>query len=153
MAGHRRTIRLKGYNYSSKGFYFITICVKYKEPKFGNVVEQDMKLNKLGNRAFQLWNSLQYRFSVKCDEFQIMPNHIHGILEIIKEYKGKRSLISQCVGYFKANLSKEAGEEIWQRNYYERIIRNERELWAIRNYIKNNPKNLEKDIEFGTGES
>lgn len=80
---HRRSIRLRGYNYSGGGAYFITICVQDKECLFGQVVDSEMTVNQAGQIVERVWHSLPRRFpAVVLDSFQIMPNHLHGILAI-----------------------------------------------------------------------
>ena len=80
---HRRSIRLRGYNYSGGGVYFITICVQGKEYLFGEVAEGEMTLNRSGQIVEQVWRALPRRFpSVVLDTFQMMPNHLHGIFVI-----------------------------------------------------------------------
>jgi len=81
---NRKTIRLKNYNYSSNGVYFVTICIKGKEGLFGNIFNQKMKLSELGKTADNIWMEMQNKFLfIKLDEYIVMPDHIHGIIEII----------------------------------------------------------------------
>jgi putative transposase len=78
---HRRSIRLKDYDYSQAGMYFITICCKNREHRFGSVVNDKMILNEYGRIAYDEWIKLSERFpNFGLDVFQIMPNHIHGII-------------------------------------------------------------------------
>lgn len=78
---HRRSIRLKGYDYSQEGFYFITICCQDMIHRFGKIVDGKMRLNECGQIAYNEWANLSQRFQqVELDVFQIMPNHMHGIL-------------------------------------------------------------------------
>ncbi len=121
-----------------------------------------MILNEYGKIADLVLKSLEKRFPAKIGECQIMPNHIHGIINVIGANRDsplqhlrtrvfKRSLLSQIIGYFKMNSSKIIHEinpniSVWQRNYYERIIRNEKEFIKIKEYIKNNPKNWGEDF-------
>lgn len=171
---HRRSIRLQGYDYTQPGAYFITICVHNRENLLGEIVGEEMRLNDLGDIAKMIWNELLNRYAnITLDEFVIMPNHIHGIVEIqavgavhepplheppLSESAGseprdfndpltrRQMTIPKIVGYFKMNSAKRAnqirsteGAPFWQRNYYEHIIRNDRELHAIRAYIRRNP--------------
>ncbi len=77
---HRRSIRLKGYDYSQAGLYFITICCQNMKCRFGNIVNGEMILNEYGNIAYNEWTKLVERFpNFELDVFQIMPNHMHGI--------------------------------------------------------------------------
>ena len=83
---HRRSIRLKGYDYSQEGLYFVTICVQNKECIFGEIVENEMYLNDTGRIIETIWNILPTKFSnVLLHEFVVMPNHFHGILEICRD--------------------------------------------------------------------
>jgi len=80
---HRRSIRLKGYDYSQTGLYFITICIQDKRCLFGEIINNDMALNEFGIIAYQQWEKLSERYSnFILDVFQIMPNHIHGIISL-----------------------------------------------------------------------
>jgi len=166
---HRKSIRLPEYDYSRNGHYFITVCACQKLPLFGDVVDGNMVLNEAGQIVFETWSWLsnQYEY-VQLDEFVVMPNHFHGILIIDDLCRGgsrtalinnaetnlgdsriaptKRKSIGRLIGAFKTvstkNINKlrsNVGTPVWQRNYYERIIRNESELASVREYIQNNP--------------
>lgn len=214
---HRRSIRLKGYDYAQEGLYFITICCQDRAHLFGHIDNGEMILNAYGKIAHAEWqNTEQIRNNCRIHEFIIMPNHIHGIIEILfkKETEneiGKFQSPSQTIGsiirgfkiatikkikdlILKENLNpnpnknnsnnpgeinsnnpgeinfRSTGElqfaptpfaptsfalttkkiksldfKIWQRNYYEHIIRTEIAYQRISNYIINNPKNWKKD--------
>ncbi len=161
---HRQSLRLKNYDYSSQGAYFLTICTHRREIMF------DMP--SVSQMVVQTWNHLSDRFlDVGLDEFVVMPNHVHGIIWIERHGEINRNvgaihelplqatilsrrsmLLPKVIGYFKMNTAKrineylkKSGNPVWQRNYYERIIRTQRELENIRQYIRDNPKNWEKD--------
>ena len=239
---HRRSIRLKGYDYSQKGLYFITICCQNRICRFGDVVDGEMALNEYGQIAYNEWLKLSDRFSnFELDVFQIMPNHIHGIILLnnvsvvgaavgavgavgagftpaqidlntqneldiknnldaqnggqydddittarvvraVNDINIKNNLDAQNVGQYDDNIratarvaptvydivgaykslvangcleiwkSKWAGVtpvplmgKLWQRNYYEHIIRNEQSYQTISNYIINNPAKWTND--------
>ena len=177
---HRRSIRLKGYDYSQDGLYFVTICVKNGLCLFGDVVDGNMILNLAGIMVSREWQKLSDRFpQAKLDVFQVMPNHFHAILGIHNPPVGAGLVSAQddasdcnrattrgaptgvvlgnMVGAFKSittheyisGVNKDGWEpfpgKLWQRNYYEHIIRNERALNAIREYIQNNPANWGAD--------
>jgi len=168
---HRKTIRLKGYDYSQSGFYYVTVCTQNRECLLGEIIDRKMVLNEIGEIVDDILNSLPNRYKqIKLDIYQIMPNHIHTIIQIVGAHHDaplhhdapvykraihesplrKRSLLSQIIGYFKMNSAKLIHQinpniPVWQRNYYEHIIRNENELNAIRQYIIDNLKNWEKD--------
>ena len=80
---HRKSIRYKGYDYSKAGYYYITICCQDKKCRFGHIQENEMILNEFGQIAYDVWNDIPNRYdSVSIDIFQIMPNHLHGIIII-----------------------------------------------------------------------
>jgi REP element-mobilizing transposase RayT len=208
---HRRSIRLKRYDYSQAGAYFITICCQDRINRFGNIIKNEMILNEYGLIAYNEWVNLSERFSnFELDVFQIMPNHMHGIIvlnhlevsladtpdtspltdtsvrvyladtpdtspltdtsvrvsladtpdtsnnlsdkragaspapaifDIVGAYK---SLVANgCLGIYKSK--NETMGKLWQRNYYEHIIRNEQSYQNISNYIVNNPSKWEGD--------
>ncbi len=176
---NRKSVRLKNYDYTSAGAYFVTICTHQKQTLFGDVTEGNMRLNDYGNIIKEEWyRTAHIRQEIELDEFIIMPNHVHGVvwIHLSKELvsnetvgargpspllhqmqrpmgTGKKSLGS-FVGGFKSVCTKHINElrqtpsmPVWQRNYYERIVRNEDELNAIRSYIENNPKTWDDDEE------
>ena len=78
---HRRSIRLKGYDYSQAGAYFVTICTQDRECLFGDVVDGEMRLNDAGQMVHRIWNDLSVKYpDIEMDEFVVMPNHVHGII-------------------------------------------------------------------------
>ncbi|MBE7411049.1 MAG: hypothetical protein L6Q54_11020 [Leptospiraceae bacterium] len=164
----RRPIRLKGYDYSQAGLYFITICCKNKEYLFGNIANGEMVLNDAGKIANQFWMDIPNHFpNAKLHEYVVMPNHVHGIIELIENHHPPRPYsqnqfqkmiprsISSIVKGYKIGVTKwfrnasmddfPIERAIWQRNYYEHIIRNEQLYWTISKYIKNNPANWHDD--------
>ena len=167
---HRKNIRLKEYDYSKEGMYFITICTKDRERLFGNIINRKMKLNEYGKMVEEeIINTNKIRQNVRIGEYIIMPNHVHMIIEIIDvgvawyatQGKVERSkmiipkIIQQIktITIKKANRINESGLHTmqplqWQRNYYEHIIRNEKELYRIIEYIKYNPLNWENDSNY-----
>ena len=162
---HRRSIRLKGYDYSSPGAYFVTICTNNRECLFGRVEDGQVELTPIGKVADRFWHEITDHFEhVKNNEHVIMPNHLHGIL-MINEYcrgtacraptyeifgKPRKGTIPTVIRSYKSAVTRwcrRNGYEYfqWQRNYYEHIIRTEDELKRIRNYIINNPLKWEED--------
>jgi len=171
---NRQSIRLKDYDYSKFGYYYITICAQDRELYFEN--------NEAARFINQHWCNLKNKFAnIDLDEYVIMPNHLHGIIVILDDnnmgdHKGRpyrknyvknnfvgaglvpaRPGLGNIIGAFKSITTHKyiqntktknwpwfAGR-LWQRNYYERIIRNQKELNKIRLYIQNNPINWEKD--------
>lgn len=147
----RKLIRLKEYDYSNEGMYFITICTKNRECILGKIsgsVKTDpyIQLNKNGMLVKGELNNIQNHFkNINVDEYVIMPNHIHFIVNIIK----KDSItIPTIVGLFKSGVSRILKYSIWQRNYYEHIIQNEKEYYKIKKYIIENPINWVNDILY-----
>ncbi len=168
---HRWSIRLKEYDYSRAGAYFITICCGDRICRFGAIVENEMVLNEFGQIAYNEWLKLSDRFAnFELDVFQIMPNHMHGIIVLtpvgatlaVAPKKAEAShaptllgTISDIVGAYKSlvangclEIYKSKNEmmgKLWQRNYYEHIIRNENSYQNISNYIINNPAKWKGD--------
>jgi REP element-mobilizing transposase RayT len=153
---HRRSIRLRDYDYSQSGAYFITICTYQKEYLFGEIINYEMQLNSLGKIVQFYWQGLKNHYDyLQLDEFVIMPNHLHGILILINTINPtKRKGIPEIIRGFKTFSAKKINQirqrhnvPVWQRNYYEHIIRNESDFNPIREYILNNPKNWSQDPE------
>jgi len=162
---HRRSLRLKGYDYSQAGAYFITICTKNRECLLGEIKNGEIILNEYGEIARKEWIKSQIiRKEMKLDEFIIMPNHIHGIVIIdhvgangrspLRDFRMEPKSISSFVAGYKSSVTKQINLvrklprfSVWQQNYYEHIIRNETELNALREYIVNNPLKWDEDQE------
>ena len=144
---HRRSIRLQGYDYTNTGIYFVTICCHQRQHLFGEIDNGEMKINAIGQIVSNLWQKTPQHFpNVELDAFILMPDHLHGII-IISESTEKSSL-ANIVQNFKSissrkinRINKNYGISIWQRNYYERIVRSELEFKNLREYIENNPAN------------
>jgi putative transposase len=166
----RRSIRLKDYDYSQAGAYFVTICAWNKDCIFGDVENAEIRMNECGQVVRNEWlHTENIRSNVELDAFIVMPNHVHGILVIVEGGRGvlqyapsKKcgfSSPSQTLGSIIRGLKSSAtkiinqirnshGVPVWQRNYYEHIIRNETELNKIREYIINNPLNWKTDENY-----
>ena len=200
---HRRSIRLKGYDYSQPGLYFITICVQNRDCLFGGITNGEMILNDAGKMAETEWLKLPERFNnIGLHEFVVMPNHFHAILEIVgttlvvvqnpeivdyaesseqptisepteimESQKGQpqgialtdtptNKTIGDMVGAFQSIVTveyirgvknmgwKPFDGKLWQRNYYEHIIRDEQSYQRISEYIINNPSKWKDDKFF-----
>ena len=158
---HRRSIRLQGYDYDQPGAYFVTICVNFGQCCLGGVYDGVMIPSAAGEMVAECWYGLPERFiNIDLDVFSLMPNHVHGIL-VIEEAglnaKNNPVVFGNMVGTFKSistnNYIKGVKEQnwppfykrFWQRGFYEHIIRNERALKAIREYIMHNPANWVED--------
>ena len=160
----RQSYRLHGHDYAAPGAYFVTICAFEKQMLFGNITNQTMTLSEIGKTVSKKWGSLLRHFpNIELDQFIVMPNHVHGVIwikprEALAHCRGainRAPTLGEIIRTFKAVTTYEIREKkleyaIWQRSYHDRIIRNERELFAIRNYIKNNPNNWESD-EYASG--
>jgi REP element-mobilizing transposase RayT len=182
---HRRSIRLRGYDYSQSGAYFITICTQDRGCLFGEVVDGEMRLNQFGELVEMTWHNLPHHVDgIVLDAFVVMPNHVHGIIMIVEPSVGtgsagtgfvgagfvragsepapttdepphkKRHGLPEIVRQFKTfsarhinSLRHASGGPVWQRNYYEHVIRNEKSVNSIREYIINNPLQWELDRE------
>jgi putative transposase len=193
---HRRSIRLKGYDYSQPGAYFVTICTHHHECLFGEIVGAvlfgggflggcsepaptvdigpHMELNAYGEIVQFTWYDLVNHVSgIELGEFVIMPNHIHGIIAILDHVGAdlvgagseawflrstaptvatKKYNLPEIVRQFKTYSARRIneqrgrrGEPVWQRNYWEHIIRDEKSYHEIATYILNNPVNWEMD--------
>jgi hypothetical protein len=178
---HRKSIRLKGYDYSQAGLYFITICCQDRECRFGKIENDKMILNNLGKIADECWLEIPKHFpNVILHEYIVMPNHVHGIIELVNDdnvvgvenfqplqhhNESQRNefqkMIPRSIGsivkgfkigvtkWFRINEDVSLGDgnfqpqqsqrKLWQRNYYEHIIRNEQSYQTISDYIINNP--------------
>jgi REP element-mobilizing transposase RayT len=168
---HRRSIRLKEYDYSQAGAYFVKVCAWNRECLFGEISQGKVNCNEAGKVVADVWNKLPERFpSIELDEFVIMPNHIHGIVILnttvgaglaLPGTKHKQTgaasgapTLGDIMRTFKSMSVVTAnrrfdrpGCPVWQRNYYEHIIRDEKELHAIREYIRYNPLKWDEDEE------
>jgi putative transposase len=157
----RRSIRKQGYDYSQPAHYFITLCTARGECLFGEIINGQMLLNRAGLIVQQEWmKTAEIRKNVRLDAFIVMPNHLHGIL-IIKEEESYSSLgkharrthLGTILGQFKSivtkkiNADRRNNQAVWQRNYYDRIIRDERELKVVQLYIETNPLFWNMDVE------
>lgn len=153
----RKNIRLKEYDYSQAGYYFITICTKNRIPLFGEIVVADdpvrqsvMKANEIGRMIYQCWNKTNEIYkNVRTDVFCLMPNHIHGIIIISEKNGQSHPSLSKIIQGFKSVTTrlcfKYNHKTLWQRNYYDRIIRNQEEYEKIYEYIETNPLKWKED--------
>lgn len=145
----RKLNRLQGADYSKNGYYFVTAKVQGGEECLGEVVGEEMVLNRYGKLVQKSWSWMLQRYAyVSSPAFVVMPDHVHGIVFIydqkVKE-KVKIKPLSQLIGMFKSVASKWIHKDgyhgfRWQRSYHERIIRDSREFRAIKEYIRKNPE-------------
>ncbi len=171
---HRRSLRLRGYDYSQPGAYFVTISVQDRACLLGRIFGEEMICNVAGKMVARWWAEIGNKFpGVETDEFIVMPNHFHGIVVLVEPDHVGADLrvrpgggahtgapLHTVVQWFKTMTTneyirgvKQSGwmpfrGKLWQRNYYEHIIRNEIEWDLVRNYIINNPMNWNNDREL-----
>jgi putative transposase len=163
---HRRSIRLPGYDYGQPGVYYVTLTLQDREPILGSVVGDDVQLSILGEIALAEWlRTPTIRPEVTLDEFVIMPDHLHGIIVICEErngvsfvgansdsprrftpFRSPSRTVGAIIRGFKGASTKRINQQrgtpgvrLWQRNYYEHIVRNERDHRRIQQYILENP--------------
>jgi REP-associated tyrosine transposase len=187
----QRSIRLKGYDYSQTGGYFVTIATFGRDSLFGEIMDARMQVNTLGRIVQECWDAIPFHFpNTTLDAFCIMPNHNHGILFIHDDpcrgtrpsnssddfvgaryisplpqktpqqpsYGFKPGSLSAIVASFKAAVTRRAGRSlnsgnIWQRNYYEHILRDQADYERVAGYIRDNPITWEQDVENPSIES
>ena len=153
----RKSIRLKGYDYSKAGYYYITICVKNghemlweEERNVGARIARPLsQIGRIVKTAIE--NIPKYYETVKIDKYVIMPNHIHMILILHKDNSGRAMrapTISTIINQMKGYVTKQIGFSIWQKLFYEEIIRNEEAYRNIWQYIENNPAKWAEDDYF-----
>ncbi len=168
MIHNRKRNRLEGYDYSTPGYYFVTICSKEMLEYFGRVNNSKMKLNDAGQIVRKCWFDLPNHYkNCKLHTFIIMPNHIHGIIEIVgnglKPFQNEQTTnirnglkpflthgLSEIVRGFKTFSSKYINQQTkykftWQKSFYDHIIRNDNELNRISDYIEKNPQLWKQD--------
>ncbi len=174
---HRHSIRIPKYDYSQNGYYFITICIENKRKILANIIYGEnsknnvgagpvsaqniknefikLQLTKIGNIIEKNYLNIENEFkNIKLHDYVIMPNHIHGIIEITERADtGPAPTISDIICSFKTRTTHEISlgikdgkyapyqKRFWQRNYYEHVIRNEKEYLRILEYIQYNPLN------------
>ena len=132
----RKNIRLKQYDYSQQNYYFVTICVNNKQKLFGKINNFQIELSKIGKTVEEYINSYNNN-DIKIDYYQIMPNHLHLIFEFEKDIK---KTLSQIVSQFKSKITfLTKYNNLWQRGFYERVIRDQKEYEEIVKYINENP--------------
>ncbi|MBI5816793.1 MAG: transposase [Nitrospinae bacterium] len=157
---HRRTIRLKEYDYSLAGYYFVTVCASGRKCLFGDVAGEEMRANHPGEIVIDtLYGMPKHYPHIVLDESIVMPNHVHFIIGIsvgagLKPALPRTAGLPEVVRAFKTfsarrinELRKSSGVPVWQRNYYEHIIRNGKSLNLTREYIIDNPARWEVDRE------
>ena len=163
----RRSTRLRGYDYRQSGVYFVTICTYMKTKLFGTIIDGEMALSPLGEIAREEWQRIaEARSNITLDHYVIMPNHLHGLV-IISEpqsrsdehirdaeipFRLSAGSLGAIINHYKGAVSRRAwsglverSQSIWQRNYYDHIVRDDASLNDIRNYILQNPGRWQED--------
>ena len=169
----RYSLRLKGFDYAQLGAYFITICTRNRECFLGNVEDGKMSLSDAGRLANAVWKQLPRHYPhIQLDTYVIMPNHVHGVVFIVgmdndpvgaglkpaptpnADFNKARHGLPEIVRAFKTFSARRinvfrgtVGAPVWQRNYYEHVIRNDESLNRIRQYIMDNPSRWHEDPE------
>jgi len=164
----RKVLRIPGYDYSQPGAYFVTICTNERKNLFGEIRNGIVGLNSLGCLAAQCWKDIPNHFNnVRLDEFVIMPNHLHGILFLSDRTgtacraptdesfgKPQSGSLSTIIRFFKSVVTKsyrelfdEQIDSPWHRGYFEHIIRDDKSLLKIQEYIQTNPQRWQLDRE------
>ncbi|MFM6947630.1 MAG: transposase [Aquirufa sp.] len=153
--GRRKIIRLQEYDYSQAGSYFITINCQNRIPRFGRIENGKMMLNQNGQIAYDEWIELYHRFpTMRKDVFQIMPDHIHGIITLSEPDPNLKISVSDIIGAYKSivmvkclklyQINNQNMGKFWHNRFYDRIVRNETAHQNIEKYIINNPINWKK---------
>lgn len=150
----RRPLRAPAYDYTASGAYFITIVTLDRAYFFGTIADDVFFPTPAGDAVSRVWQDLTSRFpTIEVDHFVVMPNHVHGLLWITDAPAPQQVSLGTIVGAFKSlaarevNLMLKRTGSLWQRNYYERVVRSEAELNAIRRYIDENPLRWALDAE------
>ena len=142
----RKSTRLKEYDYSNTGYYFVTICIKNRLPLLGKILNSKLLLSNEGLIVNTYISSISKIYNnIQLDEYVIMPNHIHMILII---HNKEKVTLSSAIQHFKGKVTKELGYSIWQKLFHEHIIRDEKTYYIIKQYIQNNVVNWEEDRYF-----
>ena len=155
----RKNLRLKCYDYSSCGAYFLTICTSGKENLFWTTVgancvrpSEPLPLSTMGKAVAAELEKLSSVYpDVQLDQYCVMPNHVHMILTINLPVDGRTQFaptVSRVVKQFKGAVSKRCGRAVWQRSFYDHVIRNQESYEEISAYIYNNPYNWHADKLF-----
>ncbi len=164
---NRKSLRLPNCDYTQTGAFFITMITKNRECLFGSVFQSEIRLSPLGNIVNDVWQSIPLHFpQATVNHFVIMPNHIHGIISMAGarhmpqqnfEQFGKpvSGSIPTIIRSFKSEVTRRfnilrnsPGGKVWQRNFYERVIRDEEEFQKLSDYILANPLNWHEDQHF-----
>ena len=177
---HRRSIRLKGYDYAEPGIYYVTLTAEHRAEIFGRILKSQVQLSAIGKIVRDEWlRTPMIRPGVELDEYVIMPDHVHGLIVICEErngvtrrgeslfaptrllndretpFRSPSRTLGAIIRGFKGATTKRINElcctpgvKVWQRNYYEHIVRGEKDLLRIQRYIRENPLRLAERFEI-----
>ena len=165
----RKCLRLAEYDYAREGAYFVTVCAQGRQSVFGKIMDGRMQMSRIGKIVDECWRVIPDHFAhIRLDEYMVMPDHIHGIIFVDHARRGTAcraptterfgkpvaGSIPTIVRSFKSAVTKRIHEipgieyiAVWQRNYYEHIIRNDADLNRVRQYIEFNPQQWPFDRE------
>jgi putative transposase len=165
MLPSRKTVRLAQYDYSTPGAYFVTVCSYLKHCTFGNVRSGEFQRSSLGMLvADHLLKLPSYYSNLELDAWIVMPNHLHAVMLIhgrpVANTERPRANLGTTMGCFKSGVVREAkalslatGNKVWNPRFHDHVIRHERALWRVREYITSNPRQweLDRDNDSRTG--
>lgn len=146
----RKPLRMRDYDCSTPGMYFVTICAAHRAAMFGHITEATMQLSPLGTAAQYCWLAIpQHTPNVELDQYVVMPNHMHGVLHLLPipaQETQSGVALSTIINQYKSTVTRLANKAsgktdraVWQRGFYEHVVRNEEDLYRIREYIATNP--------------
>jgi REP element-mobilizing transposase RayT len=152
---HRTSHRLNGYDYSQRGIYFITVCVEARACILIDIVEDGVRLTPCGQAVQACWESLPEKYpGAELDALIIMPNHVHAVLGLCPEDTMRCPPLGTVMGFFKYQSTKAvnltrgvSGQKLWQRDYFDHVVRHDRALERIREYIATNSQRWTHDAE------
>ncbi len=157
---NRKPTRLKDYDYSSNGYYFITVCTHNRKNIFSNIVGDGVydipktKLTHCGEIVEKYMQKMNSQYDNVCiDKYVIMPNHIHLILEVKNDGMSQapsptNAIVPKFISLFKRYCNREYGKNIFQRSFHDHIIRDENDYLKIWNYIDTNPQKWQEDCFY-----
>ncbi len=154
----RKRTRLAGFNYREPGMYFVTPCAHLRQTRFGVVRDGAMRPSEVGHMVISVWREMPLTFpQATLDSWVLMPNHFHGLILLDADHVETNPALGDIMKWFKSITTNRYIHSVrdhgwprfdghlWQRNYYDHIVRNEADLNRIREYIENNPATWEAD--------
>ena len=144
MLPQRKTIRLQHYDYHADGYYFVTVCCLDKRPLLGTLHRGEIHVSLDGQHLLEAMLDLgRKKQSISIYDYIIMPNHFHMVVEVQRNEGETRMGLAGFVRLLKGQTTKRSGKPLWQRGYYEHVIRHDESLQEIVQYMKNNPRRWE----------